>query len=60
MDMKVVEKLLKEEDFIYFVGAYPGRMGSLQLTKERLKALFIRNQNNDAAILQYKAIVLFS
>lgn len=54
MYMKVVEKLLKEEDFIHFVdnvvGAYPGRMGSLQPTKEQLKSLFMRNQNNDAAI----------
>ncbi|MFJ6209683.1 hypothetical protein [Lysinibacillus sp. NPDC092081] len=52
--MKLVEKLLKEEDFIHFVdivvGAYPGRMGSLQPTKEQLKALFIHNQNNDASL----------
>jgi len=57
MYMKVVEKLLKEEDFIHFVdivvGAYPGRMGSLQPTKEQLKALFMHNQNNDAAIHYY-------
>lgn len=36
MYMKVVEKLLKEEDFLHFVdivvGAYPGRMGSSQPT----------------------------
>ncbi|WP_370043946.1 hypothetical protein [Lysinibacillus sp. RC79] len=52
--MKVVEKLLKEEDFIHFVdivvGAYPGRVGSLQTTKEQLKALFMHYQNNDASI----------
>ncbi|MCY9546299.1 GNAT family N-acetyltransferase [Lysinibacillus xylanilyticus] len=55
--MKVVEKLLKEEDFIRFVdivvGAYPGRMGGLQPTKEQLKALFMHNQNNDASIHYY-------
>ncbi|MFJ3389058.1 enhanced intracellular survival protein Eis [Lysinibacillus sp. NPDC086135] len=55
--MKVVEKLLKEEDFIHFVdivvGAYPGRMSSLQPTKEQLKALFMHNQNNDKAIHYY-------
>lgn len=48
---------MKEEDFIHFVnivvGAYPGRMGSLQPTKEQLKALFMYNQNNDAAIHYY-------
>ncbi|MDM5250959.1 GNAT family N-acetyltransferase [Lysinibacillus sp. G4S2] len=52
--MKVIEKLLKEEDFISFVdivvGAYPGRMGSLQPTKEQLKTLFMHNQNNVASI----------
>ncbi|MGE7695490.1 hypothetical protein ACQKNC_15445 [Lysinibacillus sp. NPDC094177] len=39
---------LKEEDFIYSfdieVGAYPGKMGSLQQTKEHLKALFVSIQ----------------
>ncbi|MDD1501352.1 GNAT family N-acetyltransferase [Lysinibacillus sp. CNPSo 3705] len=34
-------------------GAYPGRIGSLQPTKEQLKALFMHNQNNDAAIHYY-------
>ncbi|MGE7929097.1 hypothetical protein [Lysinibacillus xylanilyticus] len=37
--MKVVEKILKEEDFIRFVdivvGAYPGRMGGLQPANKR-------------------------
>lgn len=55
--MKVVGKILKEEDFIRFVdivvGAYPGSMGGLQPTKEQLKALFMHNQNNDKSIHYY-------
>lgn len=39
---------LKEVDFIHSVdievGVYPGKMGSLQQTKEHLKALFISIQ----------------
>ncbi|KOS61139.1 GNAT family N-acetyltransferase [Lysinibacillus sp. FJAT-14222] len=55
--MRVVEKLMREEDFIHFVdivvGAYPGRMGGLQPTKEQLKALFMHNQKKDASIHYY-------
>jgi len=55
--MRVIDKLRNEEDFLHFVdiviGAYPGRMDDSQPTKEQLKALFMHNQNNDAAIHYY-------
>ncbi|MFJ8460023.1 hypothetical protein ACIQ57_12910 [Lysinibacillus xylanilyticus] len=45
--MKVIEKLVKEEEFINFVdivvSAYPGRMGCLEPTREPLKTLFMHN-----------------
>ena len=51
--MKVIEKLLEEEDFINFVdivvSAYPGRMDGLEPTREQLKTLFMHNQNNEAS-----------
>ncbi|MEX3746629.1 hypothetical protein [Lysinibacillus xylanilyticus] len=51
--MKVIEKLLKEEEFINFVdivvSAYPGRMGGLEPSREPLKTLFMHNQNNETS-----------
>ncbi|WP_231630080.1 GNAT family N-acetyltransferase [Lysinibacillus sp. ZYM-1] len=55
--MRVVEKLLKEQDFLSFVsivvGAYPGRMDGAQSTKEQLKNLFMKNQNHDESLNYY-------
>lgn len=55
--MRVVEKLLKEQDFLSFVnivvGAYPGRMDGAQPTKEQLKNLFMYNQSNDESLHYY-------
>lgn len=55
--MRVVEKLLKEQDFVAFVnivvGAYPGRLNGTQTTKEQLKKLFMQNQSNDESLHYY-------
>lgn len=52
--MRVVERLVKEQDFLTFasivVGAYPGRMNGAQTTKEQLKNLFMDNQNHDESL----------
>ena len=55
--MRVVEKLLKEQDFVAFVnivvGAYPGRLNGAHTTKEQLKQQFMQNQHNDESLHYY-------
>ncbi|WP_243432636.1 GNAT family N-acetyltransferase [Lysinibacillus sphaericus] len=52
--MRVVERLVKEQDFLTFasivVGAYPGIVNGAQTTKEQLKNLFMENQNHDESL----------
>ncbi len=55
--VRVIEKIVKEQDFVSFVnivvGAYPGRMNGAQPTKEQLKNLFMYNQSNDESLHYY-------
>ena len=55
--MRVVEKLVKEQDFVSFVnivvGAYPGRMDGAHTTKEQLTKHFMQNQSNDESLQYY-------